>query len=79
MNFIKYCSGEIQFYNFSQFSRKIFINEGLQMNPIQLSRAKCMFIKATRDNIYITDLGNGWILDIDMKRGSTGSRYVILE
>ena len=48
------------------------------MNPIQLSRAKCMFIKATKDHIYITDLGNGWILDIDMKHGSTASRYVIL-
>ena len=48
------------------------------MNPIQLSRAKCMFIKATIDHIYITDLGNGWILDIDMKHGSTTSRYVIL-
>ena len=48
------------------------------MDPIQLSRAKCMFIKATIDHIYITDLGNGWILDIDMKRGSTGYRYIIL-
>ena len=45
------------------------------MDPIQLSRAKCMFIKATRDHIFITDLGNGWILDIDMKRGIY--RYVL--
>ena len=48
------------------------------MDPIQLSRAKCMFIKATRDHIFITDLGNGWILDIDMKRGSNASRYVLI-
>ena len=44
------------------------------MDPIQLSRTKCMFIKSTKNHIYITDLGNGWILYTDMNRGTT--RYV---
>merc|ERR1712080_486691 len=34
---------------------------------IQFQAAKCMFIKATSNHIYVTDLGNGCVLDTDTK------------
>ena len=54
--------------------RKIYLNDSLQLDQIQLSRTKCVAIKCTRSHIFITDLGNGWVLKTDMNTGKT--RYV---
>ena len=32
---------------------------------IEFIAAKCVFVKASTNNIYVTDLGNGFVLDTD--------------
>ena len=32
---------------------------------IEFIAAKCVFVKASANNIYVTDLGNGFVLDTD--------------
>jgi len=47
--------------------RKMDINKNGIYGPIEFEAAKCMFIKATSNHIYVTDLGNGCVLDTDTK------------
>ena len=39
--------------------------------PIQVSRAKCVFLKCFGNRIFVTDLGNGMILVLDLESGSS--------
>ena len=50
--------------------RKMDISQGVYC-PIQCLGAKCVFVKANTNHIYITDLGNGCILDTDTQFWTT--------
>ena len=50
--------------------RKMDINHGVYC-PISFLGAKCVFVKANTSHIYVTDLGNGCILDTDTKFWTT--------
>jgi hypothetical protein len=47
--------------------KKMDISKNGIYDPIEFEAAKCMYIKATTNHIYVTDLGNGCILDTDTK------------
>jgi len=62
---------KLVFIHLENLSNGVFMKRDISKNgiydPIQFQAAKCMFIKATSNHIYVTDLGNGCVLDTDTK------------